>query len=348
MEKLSKNIEAIGVRSRPYDDWRISLSELKFYSIPVIEYARLSRSHHETWPLFRINASIFPGQTDQDHKPTEAELNAAFRTYKNSLIDFNFVASLFQSFPFYLALMNRPITYFLVQQFPRHVPKQDSPKPPFIHTAKSFVEEVIRQQWRLKEDLAFADHPVGNPSKAYSAWHRKAMGPSALMADVDYIEMRNENPVAVIEVTKANSDDLSYGLFAFLTRSFAQASVMILIAEELSVDAYAVTYSDALSHVARLRLHRDLIPKIDGIDRARQQLARQKTDEGANWSKAQGWAVRTLWDREGKELMESLAADLHSSTLSDYQKWLEGLPNPPSAGRAQASPAKPGRAQTPG
>jgi hypothetical protein len=322
MKKLSKNVEMTGERERAYDRWRASIS-LDYVTIPFLEYSRKSGRGVNDWPLFNIHASIHPAQTSANTAPSEADLIAAFKKHRETLIDFNLLAKQ-APFPSFLGLMNRGREYFLTQQFPRRDKQTQEPRLPHLYTAQQFVEEILKHPWQ-PDNLASAPNSPEHPFYSYSQWHRQAMPRSALVMDIDYVEVRDEKPAAIIEATQSNSDDLALGLFSFLSRGFAQASVLLLVGEDLGVESYVLTYLENLSSVELLKLERSLIPRIDSVDRERQNLAKAARERGANNSSAQGEAVGTLYKTQGAALMASLTKNRIKMSIDDYRQWLFDL-----------------------
>ena len=323
MEKISKNIEMTGERSRDYDQWRSEL-KLDFVIIPFLDYSRIRGRASSAWPIFNLTASIYPAQTDSDAKPNEDDLRRAFKLHQEDLIKFNLLAKQIVTFPSYLGLMNRQRDWFLAQQFPRKDPQTDAQRPPQLYSATDFVEIILKQTWE-PDYPELSDNPKDNPFKSYSAWHRKAMPSNALVMDIDYVEIRSNKPVAVIEATKSNTDDLCYGLFSFLSRGFAQASVILLVAEDLGVNAYLVTYPQSMSEVELLKMDRSLIHTIDALDRSRQQIAKKEMDAGNSRKIAQGKATKLLYQTEGTALMLSLMPQRKRLSITDYAQWLASL-----------------------
>ena len=321
MKKLSKNVEMTGERERAYDRWRASIP-LDYVTIPFLEYSRKRGRDINDWPLFNLHASIHPAQTSVDAAPNEADLTAAINKHRETLIDFNLLAKQ-MSFPSFLGLMNRNREYFLVQQFPR-LPQSPEPRLPHLYTARQFVGEILKHQWQ-PDNLASAPNSPDRPFYSYSRWHRQAMPRSALVMDIDYVEVRDKKPVAIIEATQSNSNDLALGLFSFLSRGFAQASVLLLVGEDLGVESYVLTYLENLSTVELLKLERSLIPQIDSVDRERQRLAKAAKERGADNSSAQGEAVGTLYKTQGVALMASLTKNRIKMSLGDYRQWLFAL-----------------------
>ncbi|HEY1351655.1 MAG TPA: hypothetical protein VGF67_18710 [Ktedonobacteraceae bacterium] len=319
MKKLSKNVEMTGERERAYDRWRASLP-LKWVSVPFLEYSRRSGRAVSDWPLFTIHAAIHPAQTSSDAVPSKADLLAALYRHRETLIGFNLIARRV-TFPAFLGVMNRSREYVLTQQFPRWDRQTQQPRQPHLHTAQQFVETVLKHPWQPAQ-LACAPNTPDRPFASYSRWHRQAMPGRACVMDIDYIEVRDRQPVALIEVTQSNSNDLAQGLFAFLSRGFAQASMLLLVAEDLGIESYILAYREDLSAVELLKLERTLLPRIDRVDRERQSLARAARERGAENSVAQGEAVRTLYTTQGAALLESLAPNRRRMSLDTYQHWL--------------------------
>ena len=210
-----------GDRDREYDRWRSKL-QLECVTIPFLDYSRIARKSASDWPIFNLLASIYPSQTASDTQPDSNDLRTAFQRHKEDLIKFNSLSKQISAFPSYFALMNRPRDWFIAQQFPRKDTQTNQPRPPVILEATHFVQNILKQTWSPDHPES-AENPADDPFKSYSAWHRKAMPSNALVMDIDYVEIRSGKPAAVIEATKANTDDLCYGLFSFLSRGFAQA-----------------------------------------------------------------------------------------------------------------------------
>lgn len=322
MIKISKNIEMTGERQRGYDVWRFSIP-LEYISIPFLEYSRLRTNE---WPFFNLHASIYPTQTSCESKPTEKDTEECLAKNKEFIDKFNQMATIVTAFTFFVVVMNKNREWFLVQQLPQVNPRDNTL--PTLYSAKDFVEQILHQKWKPNSKEQ-AENPLGNSFKSYSAWHRWAMPSSALVMDIDYVEIREQKPVAIIEVTKSNTDDLAYGLFSFLSRGFAQASVLVQLGEYLNVNSYVLTYPNDMKSVELLLLNRDIIPKIDKVDRERQDIANQYLIEHGsnpeNRRKSQGVAVSTLYSKIGGNLMTSLESNRMRMSIDNYKQWLHEL-----------------------
>lgn len=323
MDKISKNIEMTGKRTREYDQWRAKLP-LEFVSIPFLDYARIAQKSASDWPIFNLLASIYPSQTESNAQPTNDDLRSAFHRHKEDLMKFNLLSGQIGAFHSYMALMNRSRELFLVQPFPRKDKQTNQRLQPTALDAAQFVQRILKQTWK-PDHPELAENPQDNPFKSYSAWHRQAMPSSALVMDIDYVEIRSKKAVAVIEAIRSNTADLCYGLFSFLSRGFAQASVILMVAEDLAVGAYLVTYPRTMNEIEVLQMDRSLIPAIDAIDRDRQQIANREMRSGKDRKTAQGIATRTLYNTQGKALMEWLLPHRKHLSITDYKKWLDSL-----------------------
>ena len=324
MEKISKNVEMTGERHREYDQWRSELN-LGHVTVPFLEYRRIPLKSASNWPIFQLLASVYPAQTDSDAQPTEDDLENSFKRHWEDLIKFNLLAKRIDAFPSYVGLMNKDRNWFLVQQFPRKDQHANDQRQPKLFGAAEFVQTILQQTW-MPDHPERTGNPKNDPFKSYSSWHRKAVPPGALVTDIDYVEIRSDEPVAVIEATRSNSNDLNYGLFSFLSRGFAQASVIVMVAEDLEVGAHLVAYLRNMSEVGLLKIDRSLISMIDELDRARQQKAKQWIDAGYDRKTAQGKATQSLYTtQDSATLMQSLKPRTKRMPIAKYSEWLLSL-----------------------
>jgi hypothetical protein len=321
VDKLSKNVEMTHERHRSYDRWRREL-EQDFRQIPFVEYQRVPNRGVAEWPLFRITASIHPVQTNSPLPPDEHDWQAIVHAKRDELQKFNECAKWTDLFPFYVALMNSEITSFYVQQMPRKDANGNIFRHPTLYDQDQFAQEILKQQLRNSRPVL---RPHDSSFDAYSEWHREALPGNAGTMDIDYVEVRRAKPAAIVEVTQANTEDLLYGLFSFLSRGFAQAAVLVQLAEELRIPAYVLCYPEDLSEVELLNLGRPLIPKIDEIDRLRQQIAKRETDRSIPKRIAQGKATSELYRSRGGDLLNSLLSMRRRMHIKQYATWLSRL-----------------------
>lgn len=321
-KKISKNVEMTGERTRAYDVWRASLG-LDFIGLPFVEYSRLQT---KSWPRFAINAVVLPSWHEN---LSRHDVNG---TMANSHSSSKSIIALVESgvFPKELPIFD----VYLDPDFRTFECRCIGEKNGDRLNSAEFIKTVLKQ-----EPIAMAgpfEFEKDSASAAYSAWHRVAMPSSAGMMDIDFVELRNGRPVALIEATKANSVELEYGLFSFLSRGFAQSSIYIQLAELLSTDAYVVTYTDEMQEVEVLKLSRAMISHIDDFDRRRQQLAKEflESKSAQSRSQAQGMAVGRLFTDGGQEFLRSLSKQRRKWAIGEYVDWLTSKAPLPSRGGA--------------
>lgn len=309
-KKISKNVEMTGERTRAYDLWRANLS-LNFIGLPFVEYSRLPT---KSWPRFTINAMVFPSWSEDSSRHDVNGTMANSHGSSKSIISLIDAGVLLKEIPVFDVYLD---SNFQVFEYRR----PDAKSGLRVDSAE-FIKTVLKQKPEtIVSPFVFETE---SSSAAYSAWHRVAMPSSAGVMDIDFVELRNGEPVALIEATKANSADLEYGLFSFLSRGFAQASIYIQLAELLSTDAYVVTYTDEMQEVEVLKLSRSMISHIDDFDRKRQQLAKEFLGNKAaqSRSQAQGMAVGELFADGGQEFLRSLIKQRRKWAIGEYVDWL--------------------------
>lgn len=311
-----------GERTRAYDVWRENLG-LDFIGLPFVEYSRLQT---KTWPRFAINAVVLPSWRENSSRHDVNGTMANSHSSSKSIIALVGSGVFPKEIPIFDVNLDPEFRAFECRRIDqKNGNRMDSAE---------FIETVLKQEPKAIEGpLAFE---MDSASAAYSAWHRVAMPSSAGVMDIDFVELRNGEPVALMEATKANSGDLEYGLFSFLSRGFAQASIYIQLAELLSTDAYVVTYTDEMKEVEVLKLSRAMISHIDDFDRRRQQLAKEflESKSAQNRSQAQGMAVSRLFSDGGQEFLRGLIKQRRKWAIADYVDWLTSKAPLPSRGGA--------------
>ena len=311
--RLSKNVEMTGERERAYDRWRKTVNT-DFLTLPFVEYSRLRTSE---WPRFQINAVIFPNWsvidngTNNDHVTTSASPSVPTITMVTSL------ANVLTSIPIWQVLFPQKISSFeciRIDSTGNHSSQELSPGD-FIRSLLNQTPETIVPQEILAGTSA---------DRAYSAWHRTAMPSGAGVMDIDYIEFDGSKPFALIEATRSNDNNLEYGLFSFLSRGYAQASIYLQLAETLGIDAYVATYQDQMDKIEVLKLDRSMIGEMDEFDRSRQALATKyrHADPELTRSQAQGMAVSQLYENGGQDFLSRLSKFRRSGSLPEYLSWL--------------------------
>ena len=309
-EKISKNVEMTGERTRAYDFWCANLS-LDFIGLPFVEYARLPT---KSWPRFTINAVVFPSWIEDSSRHDLDGTMANSHGSSKSIISSIETGVLLMDVPIFDLYLDHHFRVFVY----RHLGAKNSHR---VDSA-AFIEAVLKQKPEtIVSPFKFEKESA---SAAYSAWHRVVTPSSAGVMDIDFVELRNGEPVALIEATKANSGDLEYGLFSFLSKGFAQASMYIQLAELLSTDAYVVTYTNEMQEVEVLKLSRAMISHIDDFDRKRQQRAKAhlESDAAQNRSRAQGMPVGELFADGGQEFLRGLSKQRRKLAIGEYGDWL--------------------------
>lgn len=309
-KKISKNVEMTGERTRAYDFWRANLS-LDFIGLPFVEYARLPT---KSWPRFTINAVVLPSWIENSSQQAIDATMANSHGSSKSIISSIEMGVLLKDVPIFDLYIDHHLRVFEYRRL--------GAKSSHRVDSKEFIEKVLIQ--KPEPNVSPFSFEKESASEAYSVWHRSAMPSSAGVMDIDFVELRNGVPVALIEATKANSEDLEYGLFSFLSRGFAQASIYIQLAELLSTDAYVVTYTDQMQKVEVLKLSRAMISHIDDFDRKRQQRAKAHLESNAakNRSQAQGMAVSELFADGGHEFLRGLGKQRRKWAIDEYVDWL--------------------------
>jgi hypothetical protein len=185
-----------------------------------------------------------------------------------------------------------------------------------------FIVDVLKR--KPIEEFNLVKYKESVAARCYSRWHRDAMPSSAGVMDIDFIELRGGKPVALIEATMSNSEELEYGLFSFLSRGFAQASIYLQLKELFSTDAYVVTYTKEMQEVEILKLDKAMLGPIDKFDRMRQQFANAYLErkEAEDNTQAQGMAVSALYESGGQDFVDSLIKLRRRCKIDRYLYWL--------------------------
>lgn len=326
VSKQSKNFEMTGQRARAYDKWRAGLPGA-WTTIPFVEYTRIGGQKSDAWPLFDLHAVVLVEMTGKDAPPTSTDMEVIYSQHRLRLEALNDISERMGcDLPFYVVALNGIGTHVAVQ---RRWADRDRPRPKLEQMCiDQYIREVLHQQPRSR-DLIRTSGDTAPKYGDYSAWHRAALADSAYVQDVDYVELRGQEPAAVIEVTQANTSDLNYGLFSFLSRSFAQMAVLVQIAEKLGVRAYLVSVPEDLTRLAILGLDKTLVPAVDAWDRQRQDLATERLPRSSaatrkDRSIAQGKATSALYDREGRSAVQKLPGR-RELTQAEYTNWLSTL-----------------------
>jgi hypothetical protein len=316
---MSKNVEATGERRRPYDEWRMALRSLpqgSHISLNV-EY---SPSPGEGYPHFDIHCLIDPlvlNKTDAfSNEQYEEAVNKVASKYAAHHHDW--LSRL--GVPVIAAVADYGLTTFAIRDILSSEPVA------FLKRA-DFVNDVIRQ--------SFKDGRDSNPYVAdlrevtrYSTWHRAALtNNNSLLTEVNYVELRDDSPVALIERTQARND-LKRTFFDFMSRGFAQGMLLLQAAEKLGVRCFCTVYLQDMSRLLVVELNRTVLEMAKPMNPERQRLSREfQTNEGLPYRQAQGKASAAVYDKYSNLLDKMLAATTHNEyTLAEYEAWLVGLP----------------------
>ena len=314
---MSKNIEATGERIRSYDTWRGRLTSLPaetYLKLPYVENSALTPADY---PYFGISCVLFPRVFEHHREWTTAQyLEAA-----------NNEASRYESHREWLSHLGVPVLAAAIDyDLSKFALKNVVDKSERVVNRGTFVKEVIRQRFKYGRDTnpAIAD---AYEVDRYSTWHRAALTTDSYVYEVNYIELRNGKPVALIERTQVTRGDLERNFFNFMTRGFAQGMVLLQIAEKLAVKCYLTVYERDMSRVMVAELNREVVEMAQGPSSERNTLSAQyRATEGLSYGHSHGKACEVLYDKYPDLRKNMLAATTHNEySRAEYQQWLEGM-----------------------
>jgi hypothetical protein len=314
---MSKNIEATGERSGPYDSWRTGLLTLPsdtYITIPFVESSSLPGGDY---PYFGINCVVFPRVLSQDENLTDDQYRAAVNTETQG----------YAQHQQWLSHLNVPVVAAVVDyNLTKFATKSLIDNSERIVSRAQFIQDVIRQRFKHGRDRDVTISDVNHLSR-YSTWHRAALTSDSYVFEVNYVELRKGVPVALIERTHVTRGDRERNFFNFMTRGFTQGMVLLQIAERLGVKCFCIVYEEDMSRVLVVELNRELIEMSKGLASERAQLSNQfMSIEGLSYGHAQGKACDQLYDKYADLRRDMLAAtNVTEYSRDEYQRFLESL-----------------------
>ena len=323
MPSFSKNYEATGERSKSYDIWRKNLKSLPsntYTSLTYIDYTRLPHARVGTdWPIFELQCLLYPDVLSENVQLSPAKMKLLLESGAFDVELYKRLASSI-GIPFYITVADYEMNNFLVYEATREG-KRTARK----YTAQRFAENVINQEWDYDSRKA-TGYRGDNGLLRYGAWHRYALSNRAYHIDIDFVELRANSPVAVIEATQSNSHDLRKAFFDFMTRGFPQEAVLVQVSEGLSVPCFIIAYLKDMSQLFVVQLNRDIVVMSDPLNRRRSELSKGFERQGDQRRIAQGKACSILYE-EGEDLLNDMLGTTWSQhfELGKYQEWLENL-----------------------
>lgn len=315
---MSKNIEATGERVRSYDTWRSALTSLPaetYLKLPYVENSALTSGDY---PYFAISCVLFPRVFEHHGDDWTAE------QYTEAAND---QSSLYEPHQDWLSRLAVPVLAAAIDyDLSKFALKNVVDKSERIVNRETFVKEVIQQRFKYGRDTNPTIADAGEVDR-YSTWHRAALTSDSYVYEVNYVELRNGKPAAVIERTQVTRGDLERNFFNFMTRGFAQGMVLLQMAEKLGVGCYLTVYVGDMSRVLVVELNRQIVEMAQGLTKERADLsAHYRKTEGLNYGWSQGKACDVLYDKYADLRKDMLAATTHNEyTRAEYQQWLEGL-----------------------
>lgn len=351
MTSATQHIEVTGERVRAYDRWRENLSALPLgtYNPPVfIEHSKLPGARDNTgWPLLDIHCLLLMSALKEGERVRADILEQVISERRDALpIHANIASRL--GVPLFVGITDFEVSRFLVQQ----IGLNETYAPVSLDRAQ-FGERVIKQRFHRDPRSQDSFRSKKDESR-YSSWHRHYLTSGSYLHDIDYVELRNDLPVGVIEVTKANRDRqrsrsdsycLRKGFSDFLTRGFAQSALLLQSAEKISVNCYCAVYitdesSDTLSKLFLVKMTRELVAlaselhpqRIERSEEYLQELIREHrgklTPEARRryYSWANGRACAELFE-ENKDALAQLVkrTERKEFTVREYEEWLVSL-----------------------
>ncbi len=316
---MSKNIEATGKRIGAYDRWRANLESLPHDTYVSLQYAEYSPIRAGAYPYFDIHCFIFPLVLDQSERLTDEQYSEAVSHQSSAYaVHETWLSRL--GVPVFFAVIDYGFTTFAVKDI-----SQASSEVSIVNRAK-FVGDVIRQTFRNGRD-SNEQIKDRNQVSRYSLWHRVILSNNSYLQDVDYVEVRDKNPVAVIEATQVTRGDLKRNFFNFMTRGFTQGMILLQIAERLEVECFCTVYMPDMSRLLVVKLNREVVEMSRPLSPERATLSKQfMRDEKLSYGVAQGKACGVLYDKYSHLIEKMLAATTYEQyTLDQYHRWLREL-----------------------
>lgn len=314
---MSKNIEATGERIRSYDTWRGALASLPaetYLKLPYVESSVLTAGDY---PYFGISCVLFPRVFEHRGKWTTAQyLEAA-----------NNEATRYEPHREWLSRLEVPVIAAAIDyDLSNFALKNVIDNSERVVNRETFVKEVIRQRFKSGRDR----NPViaaATEVDRYSKWHRDALTDNSYVYEVNYVEIRNRKPVALIERTQVTRGNLERNFFNFMTRGFTQGMVLLQIAEKLGVKCYLTVYERDMSRLMVAELNREVVEMVREISSERNTLSAQyRETEGLSNKHANGKACEVLYNKYPGLNKDMLAATTHNEySRAEYQQWLEGI-----------------------
>jgi hypothetical protein len=331
----SRHREQLGHREREYDRWRNGLQQrIPFVQVAYIEASRTAAQVGRDWPIFDIHCIVAPLVLAR-HDSLEAQKVEDFIVAKSAELQVYRHVARQLGIPLYCAVADYELQRFLVRRattMPGEVaqPVQEV-------NAQQYAEQVIGQHWLPTPGPRDALDRETDLTMRYSKWHRWALTSRDYMVDIDYLELHEGRPKAMIEATRANPTHgadipkLWKGLSDFFSRGFYQLGVSLQIAEALEIPYYVVVYegnvdTSANSKLLGVRVTRDIVVLADPMDRQRATVVRQLEDQGKSRSHAMGLACSHIYDQYRDQLKETVeTAGFREWSRSTHEKWLEKL-----------------------
>lgn len=278
---MSKNVEATGLRLRTFDEWRHRRGG-GWLSIPAVE----CRSGGYLWHGLVVNAVVFPRRQIRGLNGPDTARSVANELEAHAALIADCARALGASA--WAVAHNASMEQFAVIQLGggTDVRRIDE---------RTYVDDVLRASDLFIERSGRSPLPDGEASD-YSKWHRVALSNRAYLTDIDYIEIRGNVPIAIVEATQANDEDLERTAFAFLSRASLQVAVILALGEGLGVNCMLVSMAPT-GRAAVADLDRHVWQFADSIRGNRQQLvARLVRENGESYRVAAGIAVSSLYD----------------------------------------------------
>lgn len=314
---MSKNIEATGERIRSYDTWRSALTSLPAGTYLKLPYVENSALTPPDYPYFGISCVLFPRVFERRGEWTNAQYQEAA----------NNEASRYEPHRDWLFRLEVPVLAAAIDyDLSKFALKDVTNNSERVVNRETFVKQVIRQRFKSGRDRNPAI-PAATEVDRYSKWHRLALTDNSYVYEVNYVELRNRNPVALIERTQVTRGDLERNFFNFMTRGFTQGMVLLQIAEKLGVKCYLTVYERNMSRLLVVELNRKVVEMVREISSERNILSAQyRETEGLSNSYANGKACAVLYDKYPGLGKDMLAATTHNEySRTQYQQWLEGI-----------------------
>ncbi len=197
---LSKNVEATGRRVKAYDNWRIDLKELPGDTFTPLTYIEYTSAGARDEFICNLHCLIFPyviGEKENLSEERFVEVKAENSIQLGRYKDIGAKLRI----PAYYAMADYHLSTFFVQDLNTDTLQFRQLTPP------DFAATIIRQRWEYDPKRKTGQRIEG-PIEGYSSWHRYALSNSSYLCDIDYVELRDSTPVAIIEATQSNGDNL--------------------------------------------------------------------------------------------------------------------------------------------